>query len=181
MAGIAEKVYGDALFETAKKNECIEQVFKELQLVKKAFKENAGMREILRSPLTSPEEKEQTLSSVFENRISSIVFNTLKVLINKKRLESLFGIISYYYTLYDEFVGTLLMTIYSPRVVSSEQVERIKSKLEYLTHKKIEMRVKTDPELIGGICVEYNGRRIDASIKARLDNMKKQIQAQYIR
>ena len=53
--------------------------------------------------------------------------------------------------------------------------EKLKRKLEEKLSKQVEIEYSIDPEIVGGMIVEIDGKTIDNSVVTKLKNIKKQL------
>ena len=59
--------------------------------------------------------------------------------------------------------------------LSEEQKENLVSKLEKLCQKKIILSEKIDPEVLGGLKVEVDGKTLDGTVSGRLKEIRKNV------
>ena len=56
--------------------------------------------------------------------------------------------------------------------LSEEQVRRLTEKLAGITGKHIDLQCRIDPAVLGGIRLDYSGKRLDDTVSHRLDALK---------
>ena len=66
--------------------------------------------------------------------------------------------------------------VVSAVTLSSQQKAALKAKLEEVWKKEIILVTKTDPNLMGGLKVEIEGRQLDGSVRGRLERLHKLIE-----
>ncbi|MCL1805881.1 MAG: ATP synthase F1 subunit delta [Clostridiales bacterium] len=76
---------------------------------------------------------------------------------------------------YAEAQNRLDVKVFSAVALSAEQQARLESKLHRMFEKQIDMTVKVDPSLLGGLRIIAGHTVIDNTIKNRLAEMKKSI------
>lgn len=175
MAGKLEKVYADALFELANEENNLDTVYNELNAVCEILNANSDFVKLLGIPTVSNEEKKKLISNCFEKKLSDTVFNFLNVLCDNGRMKYYSSIIDEFKTLYNDKNGILEVEVITTVKLSENLKTKLLEKLSKNSGKKISLVEKIDPSIMGGIVLKYNNTQIDASVKARLDNMRQQI------
>lgn len=173
MTGSIETIYSRALFELSEENGNSSAILKELESLKTIFDENCELIKLLSAPTLNATEKQKIISDIFLNKISETVFNFLNVLVDKGRISFIDKIISEYRNLYNEKNGILEITAVTSTPLSDELRNKLIAKLESVSSKKITLVEKTDKTILGGIILNYGNTQIDASIKSRLDTLRK--------
>ncbi|MEG0617433.1 MAG: ATP synthase F1 subunit delta, partial [Oscillospiraceae bacterium] len=101
------------------------------------------------------------------------VVNFIKILCERKALSLLEGCTREYRELLYEARGILPVTAQSAVELTSEQTQRLQTKLEAITGKKILLTSKVDKLLIAGIRISYEGRMLDGTVKQRFEALQK--------
>ena len=76
--------------------------------------------------------------------------------------------ISEYMRIYEKQMGIVKARVILARPADDETLQNIRSRLSAAMGKKLELQVETDPDLIGGLVIEMEGRRFDNSIRAKI-------------
>ena len=66
----------------------------------------------------------------------------------------------------------LPVTAVTAVALSEEQAARLKEKLEKLTEKTVELTNRMDPDVLGGVRLDYDGKRLDDTVAHRLDTVR---------
>jgi F-type H+-transporting ATPase subunit delta len=170
--------YAKALINLGAEQNMVKRYGDELAEISSVFAAEDFLRLILESPTLSLEKKSAILSELMGLlEISDGMKNFLGHLLLKGRLSHLAGIEGNYRELADELSGILRARITSPTELNKNQQDAVKAGLEKQTGKKIELKVRLDRSLIGGIQAEIGGRVFDGSVKTQLkrieDTLKK--------
>lgn len=160
--------YGAAIYTLASEERNAEAVFNDFRDVSAAFERNPEFVRLLSNPRLSASERAETVGSVFEGKIDKNLLNALKILAEKRRCGSVCKCFEVYKKLYCEEAGILPVTATSAVDLSEDQKRRLIEKLKAKTGKEILLTCKTDPACVGGIRLEYGGKRYDASVRGRL-------------
>ncbi len=163
--------YGTAVYQLAVEENCSKQVFDDFISVAEVFRRNPGFKRLLSNPRLSAGERAETVGRVFEGRINVNLLNALKILAEKRRCDTVEKCCEVYKRLYCEDNGILQAVASSAVELSEEQKQRLVEKLKASTKKEILLECRVDPSCIGGIRLEYGGKRYDASVRGRLSEL----------
>ena len=165
--------YAKALVKLAEEPQRLEQFGRELDMVEKILSEHRELRAMLVSPTFSIKKKKALLADFLGLLdLSEEGKSFLGLLLDKDRLKYLAQITASYHRLADEKAGIERAHVTSARKLSKEQREQIKAVLEKQTGKTVNLEVKVDNALIGGIRTEIGGRMVDGSILTQLKRME---------
>ncbi len=165
--------YAKALVGLAEDPQKLELFGHELDRVVKIFSDQRQLRSLLISPTFSLGKKRELLADFLGlMELSEEGKQFLQLLLEKDRLKFLSQISDGYHQLADEKAGIERAHVTSARKLSKEQREQIKAQLEQQTGKKVELEVKVDNALIGGIRTEIGGKVVDGSILTQLKRME---------
>ena len=165
--------YATALLELCKEqNEELVEVRTSIKFLVELFRKNRDFAALLNAPNVSNEEKCSVIDNVF-NEFQPILINFLKLLINKGRAFYIYDILKECLIRFNTYLNYDSGIIYSSKPLTIENIEKIKNALEEKMNKRIELINEIDPSLIGGFKIKLNNSTYDASIKNKLDNMRK--------
>jgi len=165
--------YAKALVGLAEAPQKLEQLGRELDAVMKVFEEHRQLRNMLISPTYSLAKKKSLLSDLLAVlELSEEGRSFLGLLLEKDRLKYLPQIAEGFKRLADEKLGIERGFVTSAKRLPKDLREQIKAVLEEKTGKKVELEIKVDSSLIGGIKAEIGGRVVDGSILTQLKRME---------
>ncbi|MBR5295664.1 MAG: ATP synthase F1 subunit delta [Clostridia bacterium] len=167
--------YGKALFLFAEENGTVEEFDKALGTVKEVLGENEDYLSFLSSPHIPSKERCAALSAAFGGEIPRGVLNFLMLLCEKGRLSHLNKAVEEYRRLFFLKENYKKAKITSAKALTDEEKEKLLEKLEKVIGGKIEAEYIIDPEILGGIKVESEGKIFDGSIQNRLREAKEVI------
>lgn len=175
MTGAVPRRYARALFALASEENNQEQVgqalatvaetFTEPQLA--AFAENTSLDQRTRRAVVK-----EIASAAGTPRVLA---NFLGVLAENNRLTALAAIAVEYGRLDDRRLGRVRASVKSARPLSEEGRRRIHEALERRTGKHVISQDVIDPDLLGGVVVEIQGRVFDGSVRTRLERLKRSL------
>ena len=173
MEEIAE-VYARALFEAAKENDVLDRVHDELGEVADALEENDELKSFFFSPSFSAEEKKDAVDKVVSGADERTV-NFLKLLAERHRMPVLFRVRSDFDELWAEERKLLSVSVTSAVQLDDKLVKDIGKRIEEQTGRDVELSSQVDPYVLGGLVVRVGNMVLDASIRNRLEKLRKQV------
>jgi ATP synthase F1 delta subunit len=173
MEDIAE-VYARALFEVAKERDILDEIHDELGAFTTALEENRELAVFFFSPYFSSEEKKNGLERAVTGA-NPVFMNFLETLLERHRMPVIFRIRARFEQLWDEENKLLPVEITSSVQLDKEIVAQIGDRIGEQTGQKVELSSKVDPEILGGLVVRVGNFVLDASIRNRLNQLRKQV------
>ena len=165
-------VYAEALYGLAKDEGLGEVIMKELKVLQTAFSENADFLRLLSTPNLSKDERVRILDDSFAGKIQPYVLNFLKILTEKGYVRQFSECCDAYRELYNKDNGILPVRVVTAVELSDAQKEKLTRKLETMTGKRIELKNVVDPACLGGVRLDYDGKRVDDTVQHRLDAVR---------
>ena len=173
MEEIAE-VYARALFDAAQENGVLDRVHDELGEFADALDEDRNLQIFLFSPYFSSEEKKDGVGRIVSDADERLT-NFLELLAERHRMPALFRIRRRFDDLWAEENKLLAVTVTSATELDSSVVEDIGSQIEEQTGRKVELSSKVDPDVLGGLRLQVGNMVLDATIRQRLEQLRKQV------
>jgi F-type H+-transporting ATPase subunit delta len=168
------EVYARALFEAADDADKLDDVREQLGEIADAVSESRDLQLFFFSPYFSTEEKKQGLDSAIDDA-DELVVNFLGLLIEKHRMPALFRIRQRFEALWQEANQVLPVQITSAVELSEDTVSSIGDRIGERTGRKIQLTSDVDPDILGGLVLQVGNSVLDASIRNRLENLRKQV------
>jgi len=170
------KRYAKALFEIAREENKIEAIYDELKSFSSLLEENTNLMDFLANPVFERSDKKIVISEILQKTgVSVIASNFLKLLVDKRRIDTLPQIEMCYQKYMDEVLNKARVHIMTAFALSGEISEKVKKKLESYTGKNVEMIIDEDPSLLGGVVVRVGDILYDGSIKTQLAGIRELI------
>lgn len=164
-------VYAQGLYSLAEEEKLEEAVLRELDTLQQVFEENPDFVKILTAPNLSKEERCRILDDSFRGKVQPYVLNYLKLMTEKGYMRHFTDSCRAFHRQYNEKHGILPVTAFTAVTMSDSQKQRLTEKLSQVTGKTIELECRIDPACIGGVRLDYDGRRVDGTVKNRLDSI----------
>lgn len=165
-------VYAEALYGLAREEGLSEIILKEMQTLQEAFAANADFLRLLSAPNIGKEERVRILDDSFSGRVQPYVLNFLKILTEKGYARRFSDCCDAYRELYNNDNGILPVKAVTTVEMNAAQREKLAAKLERITGKRIELKNVVDPACMGGVRLDYDGKRVDDTVKSRLDAVR---------
>ena len=165
----AARRYARALFSLSQEENAVELTRNELGEMAQLFKSNADFEMRLFQPLHPADERRRVLAAVCERgNASSTVQKFFSFLIDQRRLILFDAIRSEFDRLADQAAGRLRAEVLTASPLRDEQRARLVEALSRRIGKEIDLTVRVDPSLIGGVIATVGGLVFDGSIRAQL-------------
>lgn len=168
------RVYARSLFEVAQEAGKLDVVREQLGEFAEALDGNHELSVFFFSPYFSTEEKKKSLTGALEGA-DPITENFLDLLIEKHRMPAVFRVRRELDRLWEEENKLLPVQITSAIELEPETVDRIGREIGEQTGRKVELTASVDPDVLGGIVLRVGNQILDASIRTRLEGLRKQV------
>jgi F-type H+-transporting ATPase subunit delta len=167
-------VYARSLFEVAQEQDKLDTVRDELGEFADALNDSRELQVFLFSPYFSTKEKTEGLDKAVSGADETVA-NFLKLLIEKHRMPVVFRIRAEYDKLWEEENKLLPVIVTSAVELSEDTVKQIGDRIAEQTDRRVDLQSKVDPDILGGIVVRVGNSVLDASIRNRLENLRKSV------
>ncbi len=168
------QVYARALFEVAKEHGKLDVVRDQLDAFAGALHEHRDLAVFFFSPYFSTEEKKDGLHRAVEGA-DPLLVNFLETLIERHRMPVSFRIRQQFERLWDEENKLLPVEVTSAVELDEATVASIGERIGEQTGRRVELTSRVDPGILGGIVLRVGNSILDASIKQRLDQLRKHV------
>ena len=164
--------YGKALFQAAAAKNEETKVQQDLTASWPAIREALP---VLRHPRVSSSDKKKKLAEATGSKVSPATAKFLELLIDKKRFDLLPHVMQNLGKLVAEKNNIAKAVVRTAQPLSAEAQDKLKKNLKTFTGKTVELEIKEDPELIGGIVVRLGDWVLDSSLRGQLRKLKETI------
>ena len=165
-------VYAEALYSLAQEEGLSSPILAELKALDESFSREPDFIRLLSSPNLSKQERCQILDDSFRGKVHPYVLNFMKILTEKGYMRHFSDCRKAYVELYNRDNGIVPVTAITAVALSKEQSERLTAKLSQLTGKTVELSNRIDPKCLGGVRLDYDGKRLDDTVAHRLDTVR---------
>ena len=170
------RVYADALFGVAKEKDELDEIHEQLGQFADAMEESHDMQSFFFSPYFSTSEKSEAISKAISGANDEFV-NFLELLTEKNRMPVIFAIRRAFDELWVEERKRLDVTVTSAVELDPKVVKKVGDEIQKQTGREIDLNSVVDENVIGGLVLRVGNRVLDASVRAKLERLRKEIAA----
>jgi F-type H+-transporting ATPase subunit delta len=171
---VAERTYANALFEAAQEKGRLETVREELQAFAEAVEQVPQLRELLVNPQLDSRAKVDALGAVLADA-DELVRNFLLLVAEKGRANQLTEIVREFEALVAAEEGILDVELTTAVELSDDEATKLLGQIEQVSGRRLRARREVDPKLIGGFVLRAGSHRADASIRGRLERLRREL------
>ena len=164
--------YGQALYDLAKSEALDSQILAEVTALRDSFRQEPGFLRLLQSPSLSKQERCGILDDSFQGKLHGYVLNFLKILAEKGYARHFPDCVAAYRASYNLDHNILPVTAVTAVALTDVQSQKLTEKLNALTGKTIELTNRVDPDILGGVRLDYDGKRLDDTVIHRLEAVR---------
>ena len=173
ISGMAGR-YAGALFALALDNKAVDAVKKDLDQFDALIEGSADLNRLIRSPAFGADEQLKALSAILAKAgITGLAANFLRVITTNRRLFSARDMIRAYRALVARHKGEVTAQVTVAEKLNDKNLDALKSALKSVTGgKDIDLDVRIEPAIIGGLIVKVGSRMVDSSLRTKLNSIK---------
>lgn len=174
-------VYAEALLELAFQKGIPAEVLREMRELGALFRSEPKSFAFLVTPNIRKESKRTAIDRAFGGRVSEIVQNFIKVVVDKGRAQALPDMVRSFIQMYHERQGELMVNVATAQPLEDDQRDKLrgvlKKKFAPKGYTDIVFDEKVDPRLLGGMVVRTGDDLYDNSLRTRLDAIGERLRA----
>ena len=172
--GIVERKYAQALYNAALDKERMSEVRSGLAEFLEAEREVPELATVLANPQLDSASKAALLEDLLAGD-EPLVRNFLRLLAEKTRIAALEEIVREFEALVAAGEKRLRVVVTTAQELSEEEARSLVSRIEAATGSQVEARRHVDPALLGGLIVQAGSRRLDASVRGRIEKLRTEL------
>ena len=165
-------VYGEALYELACSEGLDKAILDELKVLDESFHQEPGFVKLLCSHSVSKQERCQVLDDSFRGKVNQYLLNFLKILTEKGYMHHFTHCCEAYTRHYNEAHNILSVRAVTAVPLTDKQAQALTQKLTRMTGKTILLDNRVDATCLGGVRLDYDGRRLDDTICHRMESIR---------
>ena len=164
--------YASALFDLASEAGTVTAVESDLDRLEAALAESAELRALIRNPEVSRDQLGKVMSGIGAHLgLADLTKNFLGVLAENRRVADLPAIIRAFHAIAAAQRGEISAEVASAHALTDEQLAALEQKLRAREGRTVKLKTRVDPDLLGGLVVTVGSKRIDGSIRTRLNSL----------
>ncbi len=166
--------YAQALFALSQESSSTDQVAADLKTFLDLIAESDDLKRFIKSPVFSAEEQVKALNAILlKAGIAGTAANFLKLVATKRRLFAVPEMIRDFNILSDAKKGISRAEVTVAEPLKDDHIAGLKEVLAQVSGgKTVEIAVKVDPAILGGLIVKLGSRMVDASLKTKLNSIR---------
>lgn len=168
-------VYAQALYSLAAEEGITAPILRELTALREGFSQEPEFLRLLDTPNLPKQERCQILEESFGGKVHPYVLNFLKLLTEKGYVRHFPDCCQAYQEEYNAENGILPVTAVTAVALTEAQSVRLAEKLSGLTGKTVQLHNRVEPGCLGGVRLDYDGKRVDDTVSHRLENIGKML------
>jgi F-type H+-transporting ATPase subunit delta len=172
VSGMAGR-YATALFELALEGNAVDAVRTDLERFDALVAESADLERLVRSPVFSADEQGKALTAVLDKAgIEGLAAQFLLAVTANRRLFAARDMARGFRKLVAQHKGEVTAEVTVAEPLKDEHLAALKSALKTASGKDVDLDIKIDPAIIGGLVVKLGSRMVDTSLRTKLNAIK---------
>ena len=163
--------YAQGLYQLAKDEDLSQIILQQLMTLQSAFAEEPSFCRLLSTANLSKEERVSILDSSFRGKVHPYVLNFLKILTERGYIAHFSDCCVAFKNQYNEDNDILPVSAVTAVPMTEQQQAKLKEKLTSLTGKTVDLANRVDPQCLGGVRLDYDGKRVDGTVKNHMDGL----------
>jgi F-type H+-transporting ATPase subunit delta len=172
VSGMAGR-YATALFDLAREGNAIDAVKADLDRFDALIAESSDLARLVRSPVFSADEQLQALAAVLDRAgIGGLAAKFLKLVTSNRRLFAVRDMAKAYRALVADHKGEATAEVTVAEQLKDDHLEALRLALKAVSGKDVDLDIKVDPTIIGGLVVKLGSRMVDTSLRTKLNAIR---------
>jgi F-type H+-transporting ATPase subunit delta len=173
--GAVARRYAEAVFDLAKKSKTIDRWRSDLRTAAGILSDPKLIR-VLEDPKVPRAAKRQILDDAFTVKLDPLVQNLLYLLAERARLGLVPRITDEFVEMANREEGVVIANVTTAVALSEAQQKKVQDRLRQLTGaQKIDLRLNTDPRIIGGMIARVGDELYDGSVRTKLNELQERL------
>ena len=166
--------YAEALYQAAADKDAVGQVAADLAALTEALGSDTDVARALHNPNVDSRAKKAALSAL-AGSANPLTVNLLQVLVDRGRLDEVPALSAAYGERVAAAEGRMAVEVTTAIPLSDDLRAKVVARIQEQTGKTPEITERVDPDIIGGLVLRVGGVMTDASIRGRLDGLRRTI------
>jgi len=167
--------YAEALIKLAHDENEVQRFEDDIEFIIGTIKLEPRLAKVLFHPFVNKVQKIELISKVWKTNIHKTVFNFMKLLIDKRRINELNAIYDEYIVQMNQIKGIYIARVETAVALDALDTEKLKARLEKVTSLKLLINNRVNPAIIGGLSVRIGDEIIDWRISRSLETLNEKL------
>ncbi len=170
--GASARAYAQGLMSAAQGQNLADRIGEDMRGMLEVIRSSEELQQLLANPFVTIDAKKAILERVVGDSVHPYTRNFLKLLVDRRRILFLEGICQQYLALLRKLNQTVLAEVTAAVALSEAQQQQVREKVLGITGAtSVELDIKIDPEIIGGVIIKVGSQFIDSSLRGQLRRM----------
>jgi len=169
----AAKRYAKALIELAAERDALQQLDSDMRHISSSIDENPELQNLLQNPIINSDVKQDALLG-FYGDLTPLALDTIRVLVENKRIELLQNVADQYIILYEELKQEDVAEVTTAVSLDQALEKKLLQKLKTLTGNSVTLNNTIDESILGGFILRIGDIQYNASIANKLENLRRE-------
>ena len=174
MTGLA-KEYGEGLYELALEEDLRQEIHGQLMEILDLLRAQREFVRLLSSRALERPERLRVVDETFGGRAHPYIVSFMKLLVERERFTSFEDCVKCFHERFNEDFGIVEAVATSAAPLPEAQREALRARLCAISGRDVRLLLRVDPNLIGGVRVEMEGRRYDNTIQNKLERLRREL------
>lgn len=164
--------YAKALLLLATDLDVIDRVCDDMRLVADVMAENRELAVVFGNPTVKSDRKVAIVDALFSSRVSDTTMAFLRFAVRKNRSVNFRGIATAYINMWRDVRGVVFSDLVTHQPIDDTARRMVTQMVEDYTGRKVELHDRTDPKMLGGFKLEFDGKMYDARIRTKIRKLR---------
>jgi F-type H+-transporting ATPase subunit delta len=172
---VSERFAG-AFLDLGKEQNLVDPFGDDATLILAVLEKTPEFMGFLKSPVVKAAVKKSALDSALKDKVHPFTLNFLQILVDRRRIFYMDAILQRYLDLLRTYRNITLAEVTSATTLTPQQEQTLRERVSKMSgSSKVELNIKVDPRLLGGMIVKVGDKVIDASLKGQLRKLALQL------
>jgi F-type H+-transporting ATPase subunit delta len=165
--------YAGALLELARDANEVDRIGADLARFQSLLDESEELRRLVRSPVFSSEDQLAALEAICAQAgIGGLALNFIRLVTRNRRLFAISDMIKAYRALVAQARGEVAAEVTSAEPLAEARLNELKAAIKSAIGRDVDLSLKVDPAILGGLVVKVGSRMVDNSLRTKLQNLR---------
>lgn len=169
------RLYGGSLYDLAAEEQLTDAIMQQMREILRIFRENPEYVKLLSEPSILLKERTDLIETAFGEQAERYLVSFLKLLCERNILAEYAGCCEEFTRRYNADHNIAEAVVTSATKLHDEQVAALKAKLEKISGKQIILVQRVDSSVLGGLCVELEGKQLDGTVQSRMSGISRKL------
>ena len=165
------KTYAGALYDLAAEEHITAEIMKDLSMVCDTLREMPEYSKLLSTPAIPKEERKALLREAWQGNISQYTMNFLCMLCDGGTIPEIYDCETEFRNRLNKDLGITEVVVTSAVALTDSQKNALIAAVEKKTGKKVVLKEKVDPSVLGGLKLSAEGKQYDGTVSYHLGSI----------